>query len=479
MLEEDIIKQNIDPDDLQVLEDALVANLDGLYDSGFAEGEPLENSENTEYEGPKVVEDPETGEVYSVAPDGERIRDKDGNDASGGEEVDAPDIAEADDAIFNDINDALASQIKAEIRREKRIRKFKKSRWWLLSLIPFLGIFVLMIRPLRKNMPKWFMILRTVIFIAFSIEMIGAVVSNGRLLFYQAASYASGHMGKELKNKEFPDVKGKIEDGNGKQVLISDGYAKAKRREGFINTLFIVEDGSKDGNGNVFVALFSVDKEKGETRLVPFYPGLSIRIDGTKTTVREAVKKENFDGLLTAIADEFGLFAEGYIYADVKSLSIFVDKQGGIVINSSTFDGKKAVSYFSDSSAYGVNTDADAATTLRCYELFKSVVGSVTKTGIKDLFFHLRAAYPYMHSGISNSRLADIVQAFYKTNVVTPVYYTVPNGLNFSTAEQGNVKIYTINDYYRLKNELSAFLYGDVIREQTGSGSGSETKDEE
>ena len=181
-------KKKTKPDEFVDLESALTANLDVLYNTDFAEGEkqdePEEASEQLE-----LREEPLETEETAKAPSGEAVSFEIPY------EEDAPeDIKEEDDDIYNDINSALASQIKAEIKREKRIKRLKKPRWWLLSLIPFIGIFVLLIRPLRRNCPKWFMILRTIIFVAFAVEVMGIVASDGKLLCFEGAAYARWRM---------------------------------------------------------------------------------------------------------------------------------------------------------------------------------------------------------------------------------------------------------------------------------------------
>ncbi|MBP5183792.1 MAG: hypothetical protein J6113_01640 [Lachnospiraceae bacterium] len=458
MLEEDIIKQNIEPEDLQNLEDALVANLDGLYDSGFAEGEPDEESENTEYEGPRIVEDPETGEVFSVESDGIRTDEREKEARSNGdqksadgfsEDAGAPDITEADDAIFNDINDALASQIKAEIRREKRIKKFGKSKWWLLSLIPLLGIFVLMIRPLRKNMPKWFMILRTVIFVAFAIEMIGVVVSDGHLLFYQIASYSEKHMGKELQNKDFS----KAAAGAGTLSLSgvsTETKKKAAQREGFLNTLFIVESADEGRESTLFAAVLSLEKVSGEAKLCNILPGAVLNIGGKKLSISEAVKQERFEDVKEALITGFGLYTEGYIYLDIKAVTIFVDKLGGIVINSNTFDGAATKKLFEEKTDETPGFDELLAAE-RKVKILNGIISSINGLDHKDRFLSLRTAFPYMHAGISKSRLAELIGVFAKNTVEAPGVYVISE----------------INDTDRLTKDLNRFLYGDEIKDDT------------
>ncbi len=105
------------------------------------------------------------------------------------EEPEPGDVTEIDDDVFKDINSALAEQIKVEMKKEKILKVLKRPRWWLLSLIPLLGIFVLFIRPLRKYMPRWFMIVRALIFMAFAVCVMGVVASDGELAWYVTARH--------------------------------------------------------------------------------------------------------------------------------------------------------------------------------------------------------------------------------------------------------------------------------------------------
>ena len=115
------------------------------------------------------------------------------------------------------------------------------------------------------------MILRTVIFVAFAIEMIGVVVSDGHLFFYQIASYSEKHMGKELQNKDFSKAAA------GAGTLSVSGVStetkkKAAQREGFLNTLFIVESADEGRESTLFAAVLSLEKVSGEAKLCNILP---------------------------------------------------------------------------------------------------------------------------------------------------------------------------------------------------------------
>ena len=456
------------------LEDALDANLETLYESDFAE------PDDPDEENPDVRAFRESidTEDHFVDPDYDPESDTEIFDENDTAVPDVPDeLDQQDEAIIHDISDALANQIKAEIKREKRIKRLKRSRWWLLSLIPVLGIFVLLIRPLRKHMPKWFMILRTLIFLAFSIEVIGVVATDGRMLFYQMSAFAKNRMGKKFEAfyTGEPDVTPGVQGLS--DPALSSVY---EDEEGFLNTLIVVSDSLDKKISECFIGVYSVNKEACTSRLVALMPNViadTESLSGSDKASKDAdpqqplsyyakLYPESIQGsvplelLCEKVSALLDLHIDGWIYMDLKGLEKLADKLGGLAIDEEKkLSGKEAVAYFSDSSEYRFNDKGVFSAFARHYELFTAVSGSFKSADNKKRFFTLNELAPYMLSNMSKKRITDNIEFLMKNEVSRAVYLTVPNGLNYETSADGSCLL--IKDTERLKEEADLFVYGE------------------
>jgi anionic cell wall polymer biosynthesis LytR-Cps2A-Psr (LCP) family protein len=436
MLEEETIKQNKDRDDFTDLESALTSNLDHLYDSGFVQEETKEdekdpvNEDDTGAEGEADIEkedaasavfSKEAADTPGEMTDSAEISEENKPSVSGASE-EIGSVSEADEEIFKDIDQALATQIRSEIKRERRIKRLKRSKWWLLSLIPVIGIFVLFIRPLRKHMPVWFMILRTLVFIAFALEVIGTVASDGRLLYYQGAAFMRDRMAE------------------------AEDTVSARPDDGFLNPLFII--GDETGNRKeLFVAVLSFDQTNGSLKIitvnektaVTLYSGEIENASGQKVhyePLAKYIKDGKNEDAVTAVGNLLGIRVDGYIYADIGSVSNYVDKLGTNDINSNTFDKQKSTGR----------------------EIIDMLLREGRYAKLLKLLGALKAAAPGMKTDLNNSRFADIISFFAKTKAVLPVYYTVPED---GSSHSEETSVIWITDTENLKNSIKKFIYGE------------------
>lgn len=87
----------------------------------------------------------------------------------------------------------------------------------------------------------------------------------------------------------------------------------------------------------------------------------------------------------------------------------------------------------------------------RKVKILNGIISSINGLDHKDRFLSLRTAFPYMHAGISKSRLAELIGVFAKNTVEAPGVYVISE----------------INDTDRLTKDLNRFLYGDEIKDDT------------
>lgn len=173
---------------------ALSASLDGLYENDFVQTvEPAEN------DGSEMSETPVETEFGNVSDNSENTGFSDESSELADfpnekiEQDSTAEFTEEDVALIDDISEALAVQIKSDLKKNTR-KKDTRSFWWLLTLIPFLGVLVLFFKRLRKDMPKVLMLLRAIIFLAFAILIIGSVATEGRLDYYLLSAYTTARM---------------------------------------------------------------------------------------------------------------------------------------------------------------------------------------------------------------------------------------------------------------------------------------------
>lgn len=279
---------------------ALSASLDGLYENDFIqEVEPSEEtSENvaeTFENNTEQIEDENSGFSEEV---GELIdfpNEKIEKDSS-------TEFTEEDAALIDDISEALAVQIKSDLKKHSAKKKRGRSFWWLLTLIPFLGVLVLFFKRLRRDMPKILMLLRVLIFVSFTLLFVGSVATKGSLDYFLISRWASNEMtlveykSTVLIPSPTPEISGLHEE---KQI---------------VNSLVSIKDSK---TGSVSQVVVSFDEKKGN---VEFFPVLK-PVNAKPLEIRRTFEEKYLVGL------------DGIFIVDSEGFIKFIDRLGGIELS--------------------------------------------------------------------------------------------------------------------------------------------------
>lgn len=196
-------KDSIFSPEESAIDAALSASLDGLYQNDFEH--PAEDDIQNM---PEHIAEDFDDEIVDLTKNNDFSEDgsetlKFTQEAVIPEE-EPEEFTEEDEILIADISDALAVQINSEISKSGKRRKKKHSFWWLLTLIPFLGIFIMMIRKLRKGMPKILMVLRVLVFFTFAVLLIGTVATDGELDYWLVSKYSASRMTISQKTEFMP-----------------------------------------------------------------------------------------------------------------------------------------------------------------------------------------------------------------------------------------------------------------------------------
>jgi len=300
-------------------------------------------------------------------------------------------VQDIDDNVFNNIDSALASQIAVEIKKEKRLKAKRRPKWWLLSLIPVLGIFIIFIGPVRKYMPKWFMALRTLVFSCFAVAVLAVVATEGQFACAVAVKSIKNSFGTALEKQT--DLSSEL-----KNISFIEGTRVENKR---LHLLCVLRD---ENNVTKMLALATTDSE---------YNTLDITFLDNTTELSK----------LTAEID-------GWILLNPEVVKIIIDRVGGmeVVLNTKeadfinsklegsnlksgrqTLGGEAAAAYFLCDSETG-----------SCEEGFESLVSHQSKTiqlvhdflegkSLHVRFFMIRQCVPYIQTNLPEGLMVELM----------------------------------------------------------------------
>lgn len=385
---------------------ALSASLDGLYENNFIQEDDNsdENSANGSEENPPVNDEgnnPESAQGPDLSEEFIELADFPNEKI---EKDSSTEFSEEDVALIDDISDALADQIKSDLKKHKKSKKKGKSFWWLLTLIPFLGILVLFFKRLRRDMPVILMLLRTLIFVAFAVLFVGSTATNGKLDYYLISKYASlkwtyvGDEGRVPFPIPDPEIPGMRND------------------DDILNALVSVKDSE---NGNLMQVVVSFNTENGGIRLYPIL-----------NTVNGEPRK-----LKVAFEQEYLIKLEGIFEMTPEGLMKFIDRLGGIEINLSQNEveelkklnpkknkklvagkallkGKNAYLYMQLASGTAETAAGKDSSIIRQYNAFKAIYDKIRISKRAGIFYAMNAPLKNITTEITQKKFFQKLEAF-------------------------------------------------------------------
>ena len=408
--------------------------------------------------------------------------------------------------IINDINAALALQVN-EISVSGNSKK--KSKKWLLTLIPLVGIAFLFTK-IREGMPKWLMGLRIAVFSVFALLFVGIVASKGKLVYDMIGIYSRWMMAGEATTPT-PSLKptsGPIEQSPTKAPVENAEDDKSESpvqpsenpprvEDHVVNILLLGEEKIDSGNARGrtdLIMIATLDTEQRTVKLTSIMRDILVAIPGhSDDRINSVYGKGGIELLKEVIALNFEIVLDGYMLVGFESFEEIINKLDGVTIELSAQEAEylNTTNYISNpiyrnvspgvnkmngNQALGYcrvrhvptidNVYADFGRTSRQRVVLNAIFEKMKSKNLFQLAIIANSCLPLVETDLSASQISDYMEKAVESKITSFVQFRIPvNGTFTDATYNGITDLIQINFPENIK-ALHEFIFGDYKTNQ-------------
>jgi len=500
---EDVKTEEMSDSEFEVYDAALTQNLAGIFDEVAVTAETKQNEENPDEDKQDEVseEDLANDDVQEIMPEvnvEEEVFVSD--NVAGGDEFPEEHILGEQD-IIDDINAALALQVN-EMGTTGNVQK--KSKKWLLTLIPLVGIAFLFTK-IREGMPKWLMGIRIAVFSLFAVFLIGTVATGGKLVFDIAGLYFRWRMQGEattptpvlkptgsLQNPNTTNAPNVIPPDDGEDSPVQPSTNPPRVEDHVVNILLLGEEkiGSEYTRGRTdLIMIATLDTEQRTVKLTSIMRDILVAIPGySDDRINSVYGKGGIELLKEVIALNFEIVPDGYMLVDFDSFEQVVDNLDGVTIELSKeeadylnttnyisnpiyrnvvpglnkMNGNQALGYCRVRHVPTIdNVHSDFGRTSRQRVVLNAIFEKMKTKNLFQLAIAADSCLPLVETDLSASQISDYLEKAVESKVTSFVQMRIPINGSFSDATYNGIPdLIQINFPENIK-AMHEFIFGD------------------
>lgn len=409
---------------------------------------------------------------------------------------------EGEQDIIDDINAALALQVN-EMSMAGQVQK--KSKKWLLTLIPIAGIAFLFTK-FREGMPKWLMGIRIAVFSVFALFLIGTVATGGKLIFDIAGIYSRWRM-TGVATTPTPPVKLPVDNQNNpgptnapvnnppeneKDSPVQPSVNPPREEEHIVNILLLGEEKIDSGNARGrtdLIMIATLDTEQRTVKLTSIMRDILVAIPGhSDDRINSVYGKGGIELLKEVIALNFEIVPDGYMLVDFDSFEQIINNLDGVTIELSAAEAEylNTTNYISNpiyrnvvpglnkmngNQALGYcrvrhvptldNVYADFGRTSRQRVVLNAIFEKMKTKNLFQLAIVANSCLPLVETDLSASQISDYMEKAVESRITNFVQMRIPiNGTYSDVTYNGIPDLIQINFPENIK-AMHEFIFGD------------------
>ena len=403
--------------------------------------------------------------------------------------------------IIDDINAALALQVNEMSAANSPQRKSKK---WLLTLIPLVGIAFLFTK-IREGMPKWLMGIRIAVFSLFAVLLIGIGVTGGKLIYDIAGVYSRWMMAGEpttptpsLKPTQGPAESGPTNapvlnpDENESESPVQPSDKPPRVEDHVVNILLLGEEkiGSEYGRGRTdLIMIATLDTEQRSVKLTSIMRDILVAIPGhSDDRINSVYGKGGIELLKEVIALNFEIIPDGYMLVDFESFEEIINKLDGVTIELSAEEAEylNTTNYISNpiyrnvvpglnkmngNQALGYcrvrhvptidNVYSDFGRTSRQRVVLNAVFEKMKTKNLFQLAIVANSCLPLVETDLTASQISDYMEKAVESKITNFVQMRIPVSGSFTDATYNGITDLIQINYPENIKALHEFIFGN------------------
>lgn len=493
------------PDDFESESIEIESESSGLIDIPDAQVEEQQeetDSELDDYNAALAMNLAEFFNETALTEDTEEQKETDSEDEIRYLEDDFPeDNVSSEEDIIDDINAALAMQVNEMSSSGGAPKRSKK---WLLTLIPIVGIGFLFTR-FREGMPKWLMGLRVAVFSIFAVFIIGTVASGGKLVYNIAAAYMRWRMAGEVteptppvnpsspsKDPVHADTPAVDPEDNENNSPVQPSVNPPREEEHIVNILLLGEEkiGSENGRGRTdLIMIATLDTETQSVKLTSIMRDILVAIPGHSDNRINSVYSTGGVELLREVIElNFELSLDGYMLVDFDGFEQIINNLDGVTIelsaeeaeylNTTNYISKPiyrnvspGINKLNGNQALGYcrvryiptidNVHSDFGRTSRQRVVLNAVFEKMKTKNLFQLAIFADSCLPLVKTDLTASQISDYMEKAVESKVSSFVQSRIPIAGTYTDATyNGITDLIQINFPDNIK-ALHEFIFGD------------------
>ncbi len=403
-----------------------------------------------------------------------------------------------EEEIFDDINAALALQVNEMDYAQTATKKSKK---WLLALIPLVGI-VFLFTKFRQGMPKWLMGLRIAVFSIFATFMLVTVASGGKVIYSLAGAYARWRMAGTattptppvtLDNQEGVHVQEPEQNPADDPDSPVQVPANPPRTEDHIvNILLLGEEkiGSEYGRGRTdLIMIATLDTEQRSVKLTSLMRDMLVAIPGhTDNRINTVYQKGGIELLYEVIETNFEIVPDGYMLVDFDSFEKVINNLDGVSIELTAEEAEylNTTNYISNPAYRNVvpglnkmngnqalgycrirhvatanNAHSDFGRTSRQRVVLNAIFEKMKSKNLFQLAIAADACLPLVETDLSAAQLSEYMEKAVESRITSFVQMRIPIDGSFSDATYNGITDLIQINFPENIRALHEFIFGD------------------
>lgn len=403
-----------------------------------------------------------------------------------------------EEEIFDDINAALALQVNEMDYAQVPTKKTKK---WLLTLIPLAGI-VLLFTKVRQGMPKWLMGLRIAVFSVFAAFMLVTVASGGKVIYSLVGVYARWRMAGEATtptppitpdNQGSPIVQEPVkepDDGLDEPIQVPGNVPRTE--DHIVNILLLGEEkiGSEYGRGRTdLIMIATLDTEQRSVKLTSLMRDMLVAIPGhTDNRINTVYQKGGVELLYEVIETNFEIVPDGYMLVDFDSFEKVINNLDGVNIelteeeaeylNTTNYisnpvyrnvvpglnkmNGNQALGYCRIRHvATANNAHSDFGRTSRQRVVLNAIFEKMKTKNLFQLAITADACLPLVETDLSATQISEYMEKAVESKITSFSQMRIPIDGSFSDATYNGIKDLIQINFPENIRALHEFIFGD------------------
>lgn len=403
-----------------------------------------------------------------------------------------------EEEIFDDINAALALQVN---EMDYAQTPPKKSRKWLLTLIPLAGI-VFLFTKFRKGMPKWLMGLRIAVFSIFAAFILITVASGGKVFYSLGGAYLRWKMPGEATTPTppiSPDNQGGVHVGEPEQNPADDPDSPVqvpanppRTEDHIVNILLLGEEkiGSEYGRGRTdLIMIATLDTEQRSVKLTSLMRDMLVAIPGhTDNRINTVYQKGGVELLYEVIETNFEIVPDGYMLVDFDSFEQVINNLDGVNIELTAEEAEylNTTNYISNPAYRNVvpglnkmngnqalgycrirhvatanNAHSDFGRTSRQRVVLNAIFEKMKTKNLFQLAIAADACLPLVETDLSATQLSEYMEKAVESRITSFEQMRIPINGSFSDATYNGITDLIQINFPENIRALHEFIFGD------------------